>query len=192
MACYASGPRRGWGGRLSPRAHIYKCPRKNFFDFLPPLLDKEGAIATHPSPSRTGFPSPVIFYLPGGGAVFPSDIEETVLTEIAPVLRRCVHLLALLDSLDGHAVGQWGDVRVQGGSKTPAAERRAELLEELGAMSPKLLRLARKLWGNPPDSPRARYVAALLCGLQGEDLRKAAKLSRERLKDCRRWLRSLI
>ena len=122
-----------------------------------------------------------------------SDLQEMALASLAPALRRCVHLLEALDSLGGHSTAaQWGDIRVQGGSKVPAAERRAELIEALESMPPKLLRITRQIRGYPPDSPRGRYIAGLLRGMSGEDLRRAAGLSVGKMTTCRKWLKSVM
>ncbi|MFA7620807.1 MAG: hypothetical protein WCY56_03050 [Aminobacteriaceae bacterium] len=121
-----------------------------------------------------------------------TDLEEAALAHLVPGLRRGVHLLEALDSLGGHVAVAWGDVRVLGGNHAAQAERRAELLEELEAMPLKLVKVARKIRDNPPDSQRGRYVAGLLRGLSGEDLRRAARLSDRKIEDCRRWLKSIM
>ena len=118
--------------------------------------------------------------------------EEAAVAAFSPELRRCIQLLEALDSLGGHSTAAWGDVRVLGGSKTPAAERRSELIEALESMPPKLVKVARKIRDNPPDSQRGRYVAGLLRGLSGEDLRRAAKLSGRRMEESRRWLEGIV
>jgi len=88
------------------------------------------------------------------GAVSHAALQCEHVAAFAPELTRCVRLLALLDSLGGHSTAQWGDVRVQGGSKAPAAERRAELIEALESIPPKLVQVARKIRGNPVPTVR--------------------------------------
>lgn len=122
----------------------------------------------------------------------PEEADEAVLAELAIPLGRILRLFGQLDVLAGHTAVQWGVERVLSGVGTPAAERRVELQDELMRYPAWLVRVARRLRDNPPDSPRGRYASALLCGLTGEDLRKAAKLSREELRNCRRWLGSIF
>ena len=81
---------------------------------------------------------------------------------------------------------------MQGGSKAPAAERRAELIEALGGMPPRLVKIAEKLRSYRSDSARGRYVAGLLRGLSGEDLRVETRLSHKAMEENRRWLRSIV
>ena len=118
--------------------------------------------------------------------------EEVAVAAFAPELTRIIRLLGQLDSLGGHSTAAWGDVRVQGGSSTPAAERRAELLEELEAMSPKLLKVAEKIRGCPPATSKGKYIGGLLRGLSGNDLQQAAGLSDRKMKENRRWLKSIM
>ena len=127
-----------------------------------------------------------------GGPLICSDLAEIAVCCFADDLRRIIHLLGALDSVGGHSAAQWGELKVLGGDHAAQAERRAELLEELEAVPPKLLRLARKIRGNPPDSQRGRYIAGLLRGLSGEDLRGAAGLSDRKMEACRKWLRSIM
>lgn len=118
--------------------------------------------------------------------------EEAALAHLAPGLRRCIHLLGQLDSLGGHTVAAWGVERVLGGDRTPQAERRAELLEALAGMPPKLVKIAEKLRSYRSDSARGRYIAGLLRGQSGSDLQQAAKLSCGAMEENRRWLRSIV
>lgn len=81
---------------------------------------------------------------------------------------------------------------MQGGSKAPAAERRAELIEALESIPPKLVQVARKIRGNPPASQRGRYIEGLLRGMSGADLMQATGLSDRKMGEHRRWLRSVV
>ena len=121
-----------------------------------------------------------------------SDLAEMAVACLAHELRRCVHILGQLDSLGGHSAAAWGDVRVQGGDHAAQAERRVELLEELEAMPPKLVQVARRLRGYPPEGARGRYIAGLLRGLSGGDLPRAAGLSDRKMEECRKWLKSIM
>lgn len=119
-------------------------------------------------------------------------VEEMSLSCLAPGLRRCVHLLAALDGIQGHAAAQWGDTKTQGGTKTAAAERLVELKDELRMMPPRLVKVACLLRGYPVQSARGRYIQGILSGHSGEALRKAAGLSHRKMEDCRRWLRGVV
>lgn len=122
----------------------------------------------------------------------PSCVEEIAVACLADELRRCVNLLSLLDSLGGHSTAQWGEVRVQGGSKVPVAETRAEVAEALAAMPKKLVKVAEKIRGCPPASQRGRYVFGLLNGQSGNDLQRSAGLTGSRMEECRRWLKGIM
>ena len=119
---------------------------------------------------------------------FPAEVAVSCL---APGLRHCVRLLEELDGVPGHSASSWRE-RVQGGSSAPAAERRVELMEELQAMPPRLVKIAERLRGYPPRSERGRYVAALLGGCSGSDLKQAAKLSKRAMNECRGWLKGFV
>lgn len=119
-------------------------------------------------------------------------VEEMSLSCLAPGLRRCVHLLEALDGLSGHAAAQWGDTKTQGGDKTPAAVRRVELLDELKAMPPRLVKIAYLLRGYPVKSTKGRYIQGILSGHSGEALRKVTGLSHKKMEGCRRWLRGVV
>lgn len=119
---------------------------------------------------------------------FPAEVAVSCL---APGLRHCVRLLEALDCLSGHSAASWRE-QVQGGDKAPMAERRAELLEELRTLPPRLVTLAQKLRGYPPRSERGRYTAALLEGRSGSDLKQAAKLSKRAMNECRVWLKGFV
>jgi hypothetical protein len=117
--------------------------------------------------------------------------EEMALSCLAPGLRRCVHLLESLDGIQAHAAASWGE-RVQGGDKIPAAVRRSELLGELEAMPPKLVKIAERLRGYPVGTARGKYIQGILSGHSGEALRKATGLSRRRMEENRRWLAGIV
>lgn len=119
---------------------------------------------------------------------FPAEVA---LSCLAAGLRHCIRLLESLDELQGHSSPSWSE-RVQGGSPAPVAERRVELLEELRRLPPKLVRLAQILRGYPSRGERGRYVAALLEGRSGSDLKEAAKLSKRAMIECRRWIGAIV
>lgn len=119
---------------------------------------------------------------------FPAEVAVSCL---APGLRHAIRLLESLDELQGHSSPSWSE-RVQGGSPAPVAERRVELLEELRRLPPKLVRLAQILRGYPSRGERGRYVAALLEGRSGSDLKEAAKLSKRAMNECRRWIGAIV
>ena len=119
---------------------------------------------------------------------FPAEVAVSCL---APGLRRCTRLLEALDTLPIHAAASWGE-RVQGGDKIPAAVRRSELLGELEAMPPKLVKIAERLRGYPVGTARGKYIQGILSGHSGEALRKATGLSRRRMEENRRWLAGIV
>ena len=119
---------------------------------------------------------------------FPAEVA---LSCLAPGIRHAIRLLESLDELQGHSSPSWSE-RVQGGDKIPAAVRRSELLGELEAMPPRLVKIAERLRGYPEKSVKGRYVRALLRGCSGEALRKTAGLSYRKMGECRRWLRGFV
>lgn len=120
--------------------------------------------------------------------IFPAEVAVACL---APGIRHAIRLLQSLDGLQGHSAAT-RDERVQGGSPAPAAERRLELLEELRRLPPKLVRLAQILRGYPVGTARGKYIAALLEGRSGSDLKQAARLSKRAMVGCRVWLKSVV
>ena len=119
---------------------------------------------------------------------FPAEVAVSCL---APGLRHCIRLLESLDELQGHSSPSWSE-RVQGGDKIPAAVRRSELLGELEAMPPRLVKIAERLRGYPEKSTRGRCIQGILSAHSGEALRKATGLSRKKMEENRRWLAGIV
>ena len=101
--------------------------------------------------------------------------ELTRIRELLISLREC-------DWIGAPSLHEW----VQGGSFTPVAERRVELLEELKWHYAPFVAIV-KIFEAQTDRKRVSYYLGILDGLHGDALLRRG-IGREHLRECRRWL----
>ena len=122
--------------------------------------------------------------------ILADEAIEWNVSLMAGRLRAVAAIRARLNTISGFAASSWEETKTQGGSHTPQAEIRIELLERLQFFTSDEIRLSGLL--TAADGERGRYCAGLLEGLSGEALRKATGLSHRKMEECRRWLAGIV
>lgn len=111
-------------------------------------------------------------------------IEELLAVEHGAELTRIRELLVSLSECDWISAPSLHE-RVQGGSFTPVAERRVELLEALEWHYAPFISLV-KVCEAQTDRKRVSYYLGILDGLHGDALLRRG-IGRTGLRECRRW-----
>lgn len=123
--------------------------------------------------------------------VFLGRIVEAIVRGERRNLRKLINLLDNRDMLESFPAPCLYDVHVQGGERTPAAIRRAEIGEKIAQYDSQIVRVA-DTFRNVSDAKLTAYVYALLDGLEEDELVKRARLGKSTRKRYQRWLVKLL